>query len=119
MLYGKELIMDLHGCPDLSLDTDLKIFCEELAGLTNMQIEDFHYWKSNETDEKDPKIFGVSAVQFILTSNITIHTLPLLNKGTVYINLFSCKLFDTNATVHFIKEWFDAKLCRHTIVERR
>lgn len=118
MPYGKELIVDLHGCPNLSLDTDLQDFCEVLAELVNMETEDFHYWKSEETDERDPKVFGVSSIQFITTSNITIHALPLLNDGSVYLNLFSCKDFDTDVAVKFVKEWFNAKLCRHTIVER-
>jgi len=113
--YGKELILDLHGCENLDIDT--QDFCEELAELVGMKIEDFHRWESEPEDEKDPKTFGKSAVQFILTSNITIHILPML--GNVYINLFSCKDFDSDIAVKFCEKYFESEVSYKTIVERR
>ena len=112
--YGKELILDLHDCKNTDIDT--QDFCEELAELVNMQIEDFHRWESEPDEPKDPKIFGKSAIQFITTSNITIHILPLL--GNVYINLFSCKDFDPDIAVKFCETYFEGFTVSRYFIER-
>ena len=63
-----------------------------------------------------PHTKGTSAVQFILTSNITIHTLDLLRAA--YVNIFSCKQFDKKEAEKITKEWFGAKKCRSIFIER-
>jgi S-adenosylmethionine/arginine decarboxylase-like enzyme len=57
-----------------------------------------------EERQTSPHTKGTSAVQFILTSTIVIHTLDLMK--AVYINIFSCKPFDGKVAVQLIKEWF-------------
>ena len=116
--YGQELILDLHQCGNATMDVDIQGFCEELVELVDMQAEDFHIWKSGPDEEKDPKIFGVSAIQFITTSDIRLHVLPLLQGGTVYLNLFSCKPFDADIATKFVEQYFEAKECRRQVVER-
>ena len=59
---------------------------------------------------------GTSAVQFILTSSIVIHTLDLL--GSVYINIFSCKSFDEKAALKFTKNWFASSECISHFIKR-
>lgn len=112
--YGKELILDLHDCGNMDVDT--QDFCEELAELVNMQIEDFHAWESEPDEPKDPKTYGKSAIQFILTSNITIHTLPLL--GNVYINLFTCKDFDPDIAAKFCETYFEGFIVSRYFIDR-
>lgn len=112
--YGKELILDLHDCKNLDVDT--QAFCEELAELVDMQIEDFYAWESEPDAPKDPKTFGKSAVQFILTSNITIHILPLL--GKVFINLFSCNDFDPDIATKFCETYFEGYAAGKHFIER-
>lgn len=116
--YGIELILDLHGCQKATMDVNMQLFCESLVDLVDMNAEDFHIWASELTDEPDPLLFGISVIQFITTSNITIHMLPLLQGGSVYLNLFSCKPFDTDIAAKFVKEWFGAKESRKQVVER-
>lgn len=60
---------------------------------------------------------GTSAVQFILTSSIVVHTLDLLEAA--YINIFSCKPFDRRVAKKVTKDWFKAKECRTRFIERR
>jgi S-adenosylmethionine/arginine decarboxylase-like enzyme len=69
-------------------------------------------------DEKQtsPHTKGTSAVQFILTSNIVIHTLDEL--AAVYINIFSCKEFDKDLAEQITVEWFGAKNCKAHFIER-
>ncbi len=108
--YGKELILDLHYCnPELFNEKDLTKFFIELCELIGMKREPLHFWAYEDPEEKakaPPHLKGTSAVQFISTSNITIHTLDDLKD--VYLNIFSCKEFDSSKTVIFCIRFFGA-----------
>ncbi len=120
--YGLELILDLHGC-DSNVFTRKSIerFCDELCDLIDMERCDLHFWDDvgvvQEERQTDPKTKGTSAVQFILTSTIVIHTLDLMK--TVYVNVFSCKEFDTHEAAQFTANWFDSKDWTKRVVTRR
>ena len=112
--YGYELIMDLHGC-NVSKFTreDISLFFVELCDLIKMERRDLHFWDDYDTPlanhQTSPHTKGTSAVQFILTSSIVIHTLEL--KGDVYINIFSCKYFDEKVALEFCEKWFSSSNC--------
>ena len=119
--FGIELILDLHGC-DASTFTRASIteYFEKLCELIDMEREDLHFWDdvglSEEDKQTSPHMQGTSAVQFILTSSIVIHTLDQL--GAVYINMFSCKAFDPKAAEQFSIEWFGAGDCSVRFIDR-
>ena len=120
-IYGYELIMDLHGCDVSTFDrASLQSFFEKLCNEIKMQRCELHFWDDMgvplEEQQTSPHTKGTSAVQFILTSTIVIHTLELLE--AVYINMFSCKEFDKNIAEQLTKEWFRAKECRTHFIER-
>ncbi len=119
MAYGWELVVDLHEC-DVSTFTErsLQQFCAGLCELIGMEREDFHLWASDpaEYEETPPHLYGISAVQFITTSNLTIHTLPKLR--AVYINLFSCKRFDPQSAEKFCGGHFKGDVRQSLFVER-
>ena len=79
-----------------------------------------YWWDDYDTPPKErqtePHLKGTSAIQFIMTSNITIHTLDLMEN--VYLNIFSCKDFDSYVAEKFSKEWFKADTCRSHFIER-
>lgn len=111
--YGKELIIDLHLCNINRFNRkSLRIYFKTLCQLIEMQRAKLVFWDDigvpKEEKQTDPHTTGTSAVQFILTSNITIHTLNLL--GNVYINIFSCKEFDHLVALEFSKNYFEAGL---------
>ena len=90
--YGIELILDLHGCDATKFTRrSITAYFEQLCELIDMQREDLHFWDdaglSEEDKQTSPHTQGTSAVQFILTSSIVIHTLDQLK--AVYINIFS------------------------------
>ena len=119
--YGYELILDLHFCdPSTFNRKSLKKYFEELCGQIKMTRCELHFWDDlgvpSEEQQTSPHTKGTSAVQFILTSSIVIHTLDLLEK--VYINIFSCKGFDKNLAEAFSKQWFKAGDCRSHFIER-
>ena len=120
--YGHELILDLHQC-DIGTFTRKSIgeYFDELCEVIGMQAEDRHFWDDEgllpEHCQTNPKTCGVSAVQFILTSTIVVHTLTKLN--AVYVNIFSCKDFDEDAANRFTIQWFRARQHHSTSVARR
>lgn len=120
-IYGYELILDLHGC-DVSKFTRRSIeeYMVTICEAIGMEREDLHFWDYEGLPEeeipKDSHLLGTTAVQFITTSNIVIHTLDLLK--AVYVNIFSCKKYDTELAEKITKEWFSAKDCRTHFIER-
>jgi len=83
-----------------------------------MEREELHFW-DYDNEEKEflpPHLKGTSAVQFIRTSNIVIHTLDDLNK--VFLNIFSCKPFDDEVASDFCEKWLKGKVNNRTVVIR-
>ena len=119
--YGFELIIDLHGC-DVSKFTRKSIeeYFVAVCNAIGMEREDLHFWDYDgvtaEEVSNEEHLSGTSAVQFITTSNIVIHTLDLL--GAAYVNIFSCKSFDKKIAEKLTKEFFDAKEIRIHFIER-
>jgi S-adenosylmethionine/arginine decarboxylase-like enzyme len=119
--YGKELVIDLGNC-DVNTFTRESIgrYFDELCKLIDMQPEDRYFWDDEglplEECQTDPKTCGVSAVQFILTSTIVVHSLTKLRK--VFVNIFSCKDFDQDEALKFTKNWFGAGWCKGTDLDR-
>ncbi len=117
--YGYELIMDLHGCDPTRMTRDgVREYCAQVCGVIDMKREEFHIWASDEKDyQKDPaELYGVSAVQFIRTSSLVIHTLPKMLRA--YVNLFSCKWFDPMEASRFTTEYFSGTLANSKFLER-
>lgn len=120
-VYGKELIIDLHNCNIQTFNRkSLKTFFKQLCELINMNRAKLTWWDDYnvpvEERQTEPHLKGTSAVQFIMTSNITIHTLDIL--GAVYINLFSCKDFDADVVKEFSAKWFNGKIVSSHEIDR-
>jgi len=120
--YGKELILDLHNCnPEKFTRESIGDYFVELCDLIDMQRADLHWWDDldlpEEERETEPHLKGTSAIQFITTSNITIHTLDILKN--VYLNIFSCKNFDTDVAKNFSEKWFEGQAVTNQVVVRK
>src|SRR5690242_5589080 len=119
--YGKELILDLHNC-DASMFNrkSLKQYFVELCALIDMKRSKLTWWDDFNVPEEERQteahLKGTSAVQFIMTSNIVIHTLDLL--GAVYINIFSCKDFDAEIAKRFTADWFKGNIVNSHEIDR-
>lgn len=120
--YGKELILDLHNCNAKKFKRiTIRKFFQGLCSLIDMKRCELFWWDDyglppNER-QTEPHLKGTSAVQFIMTSNITIHTLDLL--GNVYLNIFSCKDFDVKQAAKFSRKFFEGKVvCATTIIRK-
>lgn len=111
--YGKEVILDLHHCNAKKFTRKIiKAYFIDLCHLIDMQICKLCWWDDYglppEKRQTKPHLKGISAVQFIMTSNITIHTLDIMER--VYLNIFSCKDFDEKIVRDFTKNWFEGKV---------
>ncbi len=118
--YGKELILDLHDCDTPFSRRSIMEYMKGLCSLIDMEWEDLHFWDYEGDpegyEEAPPHLKGISAVQFIKTSNITIHTLDDL--GKVFVNVFSCKSFDCAVVERFTVSWFDGYVVNHQEIQR-
>lgn len=120
--YGKELILDLHECdPSTFTRKSIRKYFKELCKLIDMQREKLVWWDFKGCPEEYKKaplhLKGTSAIQFIKTSNITIHTLDDLKR--IYINIFSCKNFDTFKAECFSQSWFKCNEVKQASTLRR
>jgi S-adenosylmethionine/arginine decarboxylase-like enzyme len=119
--YGMELVMDLHDCDHTKFTREgLTQFFKELCDHIGMEREALHFWDYEgypmHKDKAPPHLKGTSAVQFIKTSSIVIHSLDDLHR--IYINIFSCKEFSAADAVGFATEFFGAGWCGHHSFER-
>jgi S-adenosylmethionine/arginine decarboxylase-like enzyme len=120
--YGRELIIDMHQCNISRFDRKtIEAFFTEVCDRTDMEKCELFWWDDLESEEEekqtDPQTTGTTAVQFILTSNITIHTLDKL--GKVFINFFSCKDFNTQLVKSLALFYFGGTIVNELVIERK
>ena len=119
--YGKELIIDLHQC-DVKTFTrkTIRKYFVALCDFIQMERCKLTWWDYKgypEEYEKAPDhLKGISAVQFIKTSNITVHTLDVSRQ--ILLNIFSCKDYNPDNVIEFSRNWFNGKELRSHIVFR-
>ena len=101
--YGKELILDLYDCDTSNMNEEgMKRFFKELCEEIDMEAVQQHFWL--DPGYSEDHLIGDSGIQFIKTSNITIHTLTKMKR--VYLNIFSCKDFNDERALEFSKNYF-------------
>ena len=120
--YGKELILDLHDCDSKKFNRKtLRRYFRELCDLIKMQRADLHFWDDVGVPKAQrqtlPHLVGTSAIQFIMTSNVTIHTLDILK--AVYLNIFSCKDFNPKVAAEFSRKFFKGRIVTTAVVVRK
>lgn len=120
-VYGFELVTDLHICdPDTFSRDSIGRFFTQICDLIDMEKCQVHFWDDVDVPPAErqtlPHTKGTSAVCFILTSTIVVHTLDLME--AVYVNIFSCKEFDPEVAEEFTKTWFKASSSKSIFIER-
>jgi len=112
-IYGYSSILDVVDCnPEAFTRESIERFLVALCEAIDMEREDLHFWDY----EGDPNGYaaapthlrGTSAVQFIKTSSIVIHTLDDLN--VVFIDLFSCKEYEPNVVIAIVEDHFKGEV---------
>lgn len=105
--FGPHLMLDCYGCSKEKL-SDMDLIFNTLdkfpaqIGMTKIMPPYVFKYQGSVTED-----WGLSGVVLIAESHITIHTFP--DKLHAFIDIFSCKDFDTApATAHMI-DLFEAK----------
>ena len=117
MPFGKELILDLHDCQRPFDRATIHQFFIDLCRLIKMRREKIAWWDYPETGKDYDKLRGLSAVQFIRTSSITVHALDASHR--LYVNVFSCKPFSASKAAAFTAAYFQGKIVGRKVVKRR
>ena len=119
--YGEELILDIEDC-NIKMFTrrKLRVFFVALCKEIGTKRANLYFWDYDGDQrarrEAQPHLAGISAVQFIETSDIRIHTLDKLK--TVYLNIFSCKEFDVIAAKDFAIKFFGGLETNSLVITR-
>ena len=114
--FGPHLMLDCYGCSKEKL-SDLDLIFSTLdalpakIGMTKiMQPHVFKY------SGQVPEDWGISGVVLIAESHISIHTFP--EKEHAFIDIFSCKDFDTDFARRELLETFGATSHEVVLVNR-
>ena len=105
-MWGMTTSIDLHSCNPETIRSAEKIkeFVKELVELIDMKaFRDTQVVHFGE----DEKVAGFSMIQLIETSLISGHFANLTNN--VYLDIFSCKVYDPEIVAEFAKKFFEAK----------
>ena len=119
--YGKELILDLHECDSSTFTRkSIKKYFIKMCELIDMERCKLCWWDyeghPEEYKKAEAHLKGISAVQFISTSDIRIHTLDEMKR--VYLNIFTCKDFAVYKAMDFTKDYFKGRIINQTVVDR-
>ena len=112
--YGRHLIASAHGCNDALLDKEtIKRFLKEMTQRIDMVAfgEPFVERFGGGIE------VGISGVQLIETSAITLHT----NDGArdLYLDVFSCKDFAAKDALEVVREFFAPEIIDQQELLRR
>ena len=114
--FGPHLIIDLKNCnkeklSDIDLVRDILTHLPEKIGMTRISEPQVFYYKGDI-----PEDHGVTGTVVLAESHCSIHTFQ--DKGYCFVDIFSCKPFDTDKALREIKETFKAKECDYQVILR-
>ncbi len=103
--WGLHAVVDLYGCDPHKIKDPAEIerYVVELCDLIDMK----RYGKAMIERFATGYYEGVSLLQFIETSSVTAHFDEQENRA--FIDIFSCKPFDTEQAANFSKDFFKAR----------
>ena len=104
--FGPHLIIDLKECnseklSNVELVHDVLLNLPEKIGMTRISEPDVFYYNG-----KVPEDHGVTGVVVLAESHCSIHTFP--EKGYCFMDIFSCKEFDTDTALNEMIELFES-----------
>ncbi|MDJ0624774.1 MAG: adenosylmethionine decarboxylase [Candidatus Caenarcaniphilales bacterium] len=117
-MFGPHLVLEGYNCKkkdDLGNKDLLKNILEEFPEKLDMTIimppKVMHY-----DGGEIPEDSGTSGFVIIAESHIAIHTFP--EKGFFTLDIFSCKPFDIDAAIDFVKQKYEPEYIDKKIFER-
>jgi S-adenosylmethionine/arginine decarboxylase-like enzyme len=103
--WGYHLMLNCKNCDKSTIQskTHIATFLKKLIEMTDMVAWGKPKFMDLETGEH-PELYGISVVQLIHTSSITIHFMN--QTGDVYFDFFSCKKFEPKKVVECFRYFF-------------
>lgn len=115
--WGYHLILDVSGCSKKLMSDRENVYNWMKTLVKDIDMEPVGEPKIEYTAANDINKAGFTAVQIIITSSIVAHFIDATEQ--IYIDVFSCKQFNTDIVQHSIKNWFDAKRMRVFFITRQ
>lgn len=115
--YGPHITLDLSGCKRESLTSFqlVRDILDELPTLIGMH-KIIPPYVIQYDEGKCPEDWGITGIVIIAESHISIHTYP--EKGYVFIDIFSCKNFDEEKAVRYLRNIFQPQKSTINVVQR-
>lgn len=112
--YGKHLMITALSCNEklLSIAEMSEFITEMVPAIDMVAYGDLVIARFGEGIE-----VGISAVQLIVTSAITIHTNDKFKD--MYLDVFSCKWFNEEIVIDMINDYFSPSEIKDTIILRK
>jgi S-adenosylmethionine decarboxylase len=116
--FGPHLTLDLYGCNkkklgDIAFIQMLLDNLPERIGMKKISEPNVIYYPGSEgTFDKG----GCSGFVLIATSHITIHT--FIEQEHAFVDIFSCKQFDTKFAMQEFIDYFEASRCDSNLFQR-
>lgn len=113
--WGYHLMLDCSGCrhDDITSHNTIYKFTKHLVKAIDMVA----YGEPQIVDFGSGNKAGYSLVQLIETSNICGHFVN--ENDTMYLDVFSCKEYDTQVVIDLVKEYFGATNVRPSYITRQ
>jgi len=112
--WGTELVADLGYCDLASIKNPehIKAFASYLVA----QIDMVAFGEPIVVHFGSEDKMGYTLVQLIETSNITAHFSE--DTCSAFVNVFSCKPFETNVVLDVLQAFFNPRFIKHTMHDR-
>ncbi|MBI5873062.1 MAG: S-adenosylmethionine decarboxylase [Candidatus Omnitrophica bacterium] len=115
--FGLEVVMDLYECNPKVIRSG-KLLAEYVTKLCKLlKMKKFGKTQLPHFGYNEAHTSGFSMLQFIETSSITGHFSELWNSA--YLNVFSCRDFDTKKCIDFTIKFFGAKRVNKRVLFRK
>lgn len=114
--FGQHLMVDGYGCSPQSLQDITLIYnlLDEYPQQINMhKIMPPYVFRY---EGKNPEDWGISGFVLIAESHISLHTFP--EKGYLSLDIFSCKKFDVEVALWYVKETFAIQSFERYLLDR-
>jgi len=114
--FGQHLILDASQCNKEKLTSQTLVYdvlnqLPSRMDMTKMTLPHVVKWM-----DPGATVEGISGFVMIAESHISIHTFP--EKNYVFMDLFSCRAFDTDMAVDLLTKVFDAKKVAKRVIRR-
>lgn len=108
-------MLDVHGC-NANMQDRAKVvaFCKELV--RDIDMEAIGEPWVEQTAMHAPDKAGFTLTQIIQTSSIVAHFID--EPGDIYLDVFSCKLFDIATVRQCVDRWFGPKKVKVNYITR-